>query len=387
MFVKKILFTAANVMVMALAAVNIAHAQSWAERAEMTMGAIYSHYSDKGTFLLREHYPFDAEAIATYTADGNSKVNPYSFLWPFSGTLSATSAAMEYDQAQKKALKERVLPALEEYYDDRRSPAAYSSYITSAKEDDRYYDDNIWLGIDFTDLYLLTGEKKYLRQAKMIWKFIMSGTDEVLGGGIYWCEQKKHSKNTCSNAPGAVYAAKLYMATGNRKYLDKAVELYDWTRTNLLDREDDLYLDNISLSGKIDRRKFSYNSGQMIQAGVLLYRLTSEEKYLQQARRTAEGCHRRFFRAHEDGFRMMKGGNVWFDAVMMRGIVELYLTDHDDTILKDIEATLEYAWEKARTKEGLFTNRYSVAESDKPLWLLDQAAMAEMFARMASVRK
>ena len=128
-----------------------------------------------------------------------------------------------------------ALPGLAEYLDTTRMPAAYASYINTAPASDRFYDDNVWLGIDFCDIYEATGDKKYLAQAEMIWKFIESGTDDVLGGGIYWCEQKKHSKNTCSNAPGTVYALKLYAATGDGRYLEQGKGLYAWTKEHLLD--------------------------------------------------------------------------------------------------------------------------------------------------------
>ena len=73
-------------------------------------------------------------------------------------------------------------------------PKAYASYIKDAPLSDRFYDDNVWLGIDFTDVYLMTSQENYLQSAKLIWKFIESGMDDCLGGGIYWCEQKKESK-------------------------------------------------------------------------------------------------------------------------------------------------------------------------------------------------
>ena len=131
--------------------------------------------------------------------------NAYSYLWPFSGTFSAVNALYEAtaDARYLEMLDRRVLTGLEHYLDVTRKPFAYASYVNMALPSDRFYDDNIWLGIDFTDIYRLTKKKSYLKKAKMIWQFLESGTDDVLGGGIYWCEQKKESKNTCSNAPGA----------------------------------------------------------------------------------------------------------------------------------------------------------------------------------------
>ena len=110
-----------------------------------------------------------------------------------------------------------------------------------------------------------------------------SGMDEHLGGGIYWCEQRKGSKNTCSNAPAVVYLVKLYEATRDNDYLTKAKMLYDWTKNTLKDLSDNLYWDNITLNKKIDHRKFPYNTGQMIQAGALLFKITHDKLYLEDA--------------------------------------------------------------------------------------------------------
>ena len=115
------------------------------------------------------------------------------------------------------------------------------------------------------------------------------------GGGIYWCEQKKESKNTCSNAPGAVFALKLFQATQDSTYLKQGKELYEWTKKNLEDPTDHLYFDNIALNKKIGRAKFAYNSGQMMQAAALLYQITKQKNYLEDAQNIAEACHKHFF--------------------------------------------------------------------------------------------
>lgn len=71
-------------------------------------------------------------------------------------------------------------------------------------------------------------------------------------------------------------ALKLYGATSDKRYLEKGRRLYDWTKRNLQDPEDGLYFDNINLKGEIGRSKFAYNTGQMIEAAVLLYRHTGK---------------------------------------------------------------------------------------------------------------
>lgn len=363
------------------------------ERAQQTLDALYQNYEAPNTCLLRENYPFDQDFKATYLASESqaTKGNAYSYLWPYSGTFSAVNALLETtgDKQYKELLGKKVLPGLEEYFDTRREPKAYSSYISSQPLSDRFYDDNIWLGIDFTDSYRMTKKQAYLKKAKMIWRFIQSGTDEVLGGGIYWCEQKKESKNTCSNAPGAVFALKLYQATKDAYYLEQGKELYRWTKENLQDPEDYLYFDNIGLNKNIGRAKFAYNSGQMMQAAALLYHITKDKNYLEDAQKIAKACHNYFFApfTSSDGqsFRLLKKGNIWFTAVMLRGFIELYQIDNNKAYLADFQKSLDYAWKHARDERGLFQTDWSGMNKDKKKWLLTQAAFVEMYGRMGNI--
>lgn len=267
-------------------------------KAQTTLDSVYRHYSVQNTTLLRETFPFNSDYAATYLDNQDqAKPNPYAFLWPYSGSLSAVSSIMMHKKTKdaESYLTAKVLPGLTHYFDTARSPFAYASYINDAPPSDRFYDDNVWLGIDFTELYLHTSKAEYLEKAKLIWKFIESGTDEKLGGGIYWCEQSKKSKNTCSNAPGAVYALKLFEATKDSSYFNQGKALYEWTKNTLQDKNDYLYFDNIGLNGRVQKRKYAYNSGQMIQAAALLYKITRKKEYLVDAQNIAQSAHNYFF--------------------------------------------------------------------------------------------
>ena len=361
------------------------------EHALQMKDKIYTLYDVDETPLLAENYPQDVAAEATYLAEGaDNKVNKYSYLWPYSGTLSMMSALYEatHDEAILTTIDEQVVEGLKMYHDTSREPHGYSSYIT-ANEADRFYDDNIWLVIDFVDLYTLTGKQSYLDMALDIWKFVLSGRDTALGDGIYWCEQKKTTKNTCSNAPAAVAALKLHKATGEQQYFDQGENLYTWVYYSLRDK-DNLYWDNVSLTGKFDRRKFTYNSGQMIEAGVLLYEITKEEKYLKQAQATAESCLAQWSIAYKndkgDSITIFESGDVWFDAVLMRGYMALWRADGEPKYLTAFNDTINYAWYMGRDENGLF-GKYltSRGENEDKSWLLTQAAYAEMSARLATV--
>ena len=171
--------------------------------------SMFTHILDKYNVekygLLQETYPANPDNQVTYLAEGaeQKRNQEVSFLWPYSGMLSGGIALYKTtgDKKYLKVLEERILPGLEQYWDNIREPFCYQSYPMFNGESDRFYDDNDWLAIDFCDLYALTKNKKYLEKAQTLYNYIYSGWDDVLGGGIYWCEQKKTSKNTCSNAP------------------------------------------------------------------------------------------------------------------------------------------------------------------------------------------
>ena len=361
------------------------------KHAQQLKDKIYELYDVDETPLLAENYPQDAAAEATYLAEGaDNKVNKYSYLWPYSGTLSMMSALYEAtgDESILTFIDEEVVAGLKMYHDTSREPHGYSSYITAA-ESDRFYDDNIWLVIDFVDLYNLTGKQHYLDLALNIWTFVLSGRDTVLGDGIYWCEQKKDTKNTCSNAPAAVAALKLYKATGDKQYFDQGENLYTWVYYSLRDK-DNLYLDNVSIKGKFDRRKFSYNSGQMIEAGVLLYEATEDKQYLDHAKATAAAALQQwsmnYSNSKGDEICILESGDVWFDAVLLRGFLALWRADKDGAYLSAYDDTLNYAWYVGRDENGLFGKYLSHREEgETKSWLLTQAAYVEMAARMSAV--
>lgn len=366
------------------------------QRAEKTLKTIEKLYAvNDGTNLYRENYPYDDTYTATYLGGGanENKANPYSYLWPFSGSLSAYTILLEKndDATIKSQIDNKILLGLEQYY-DKRQPAAYASYVKFAPQSDRFYDDNIWLGIDFLDLYLHTREKKYLDKSVEIWKFVESGMDDKLGGGIYWMEQKKESKNTCSNAPAVVYLMKLYQSTQDKKYLSKAQELYTWTKTHLQDPQDKVYWDNINLDGKIDKAKYPYNSGQMIQAASLLYHATQDAAYLKDAQEAAIGSYNYFFdaskkiKSNNAEYPALKRSNNWFIAVMFRGYVELFFIDKNKEFIDAFRANLDHAWTNMRDSDGLFGKNWH--GENKPVakkWLLDQFALVEMYARISNI--
>ena len=362
--------------------------------SDSTLNLIYKYYSaDKNPGLLNETYPINPKNIASYTVSLDTVKNQrVAYLWPTSGVFSGVVALLSNTKnpRYKTLLDSKIIPGLDMYFDSSRQPSGYQSYVASEGKSDRFYDDNVWLAIDFAQLALVTKDQVYLKKAETIWKFVISGWDEHLGGGIFWCEQKKHSKNTCSNAPSVVAAAKLYQATKNMEYLNWAKRIYAWTKLNLQDSTDGLYYDNISLKGRIGKKKYAYNSGQMMQGAALLYKITGDKTYLIDAHRIAKSALP-FFTTEitRDGknYKVFEQQGAWFVTVLSRGYFELYGIDKDPHYLNFFKSNLEYLKHFARYDNGLFYGDWSGKKTDKYKWLLDQGCIVELSANLSSFKK
>ena len=313
--------------------------------------------------LLTETYPVNPDQKITYLAGGTQQngMLKASFLWPYSGMMSGCVALYKVtgNKKYKKILEKRILPGMEQYWDNSRLPACYQSYQ-------------------------LTHKPASLEKAVALYQYIYSGWSDEIGGGIFWCEQQKEAKHTCSNAPSTVLGVKLYRLTKDAKYLEKAKETYAWTKKHLCDPTDHLYWDNINLKGKVSKEKYAYNSGQMIQAGVLLYEETGDEQYLRDAQQTAAGTDA-FFRTKadkKDPTVKVHKDMAWFNVILFRGLKALYKIDKNPTYVDAMVENALHAWENYRDENGLLGRDWSGHNKEQYKWLLDNACLIEFFAEI-----
>lgn len=320
--------------------------------------------------------------------------NAFSFLWPYSGMISAANALAAAPGGEKyHADLVRVLDGLEQYWDEHADPPGYDSYVREFGGGQKYYDDNEWLGLDFVDAYRTLGDPAYLEKAKIMFAFAISGWSDDLGGGIYWRENDAATKNTCSNGPAAVLAMKLYQETGEREYLDWAERILDWLKP--LKAPSGVYWDSISDKRTIDFRTFTYNTGTIIHANALLYRETGEQQYLEEARALAESSVAHFMHNDPQSGQAFFPDTPWFNAVLLRGYIALYHADpqHDPRYIETMRANLDYGWTHARGEDGFINPDWAGDASvqrgtdgkEGVYWLLDQAALVEIYATLAQL--
>lgn len=294
--------------------------------------------------------------------------NKYSYLW---GVCAMYQAVNEIEKVEpKQHIVNPVVNIIKDYFDPAPPKPGYASYIMKFKGGDRFYDDNQWIGITSMDAYTRLKEKKFLNLGKEIYEYMMTGYDTVLTGGIYWQENKKISKNTCSNGPGIVLALQMYKATKNKVYLDTALLLYKWVNSHLK-TPSGLYYDNMSVkNNRIGRAQFSYNTGTMLQSNVYLYEATRDKKYLKEATAIADSSLSYFYGNNK--FR----DNLWFNAVLLRAYQHLLSYNNDKKYILGFKKCLDNTLQNDKTEQGLFGKT-------KLLDLVQHGGLLEILARYA----
>lgn len=361
-------------------------------RADSLLNIIIELFDVPKYQLLAETYPPNPNQQITYTINNEGvKQQESAFLWPYSTFLSGCVSMYETTKSSKykELIEKRVKPGLDKYWDSTRTPECYQSYPSFAGKNDRYYDDNIWIALDFCDYYEITKDITFLNSAKALHKYIYSGWSKELGGGIFWCEQKRTSKNTCSNAPATVLSMKLYKLTGEKYYLQIAQDTYKWTKENLMDPKDGVYWDNINLKKEIEHKKYTYNSGQMIQAAVLLYNSTRDKTYLHDAQFTAEGSYKYFYKPRKtinNNILDFYPTTPWFNVILFRGLKTLYEIDNNPKYIKSMIENADFAWKYSRNKYGLFGSDWAGYEKNQYTSLLDNACMVELYSEISNIK-
>jgi hypothetical protein len=289
----------------------------------------------------------------------------FGYLWDFVNPFAATDsmAALPGVGARYDGAMQARDRGVMKYYDTQEisptgqpQPPAFASGVRPPLDSlqPTYYDDNAWVGLDFLKEYSLIHQHSDLKRAEDVFHFVVSGwdiaTNVACPGGVFWEDVADSPRNTISNAPNAEVGLKIYQATHDPYYLLWATRMYDWVRGCLMS-SGGMYYDHMDDSGSVSTSLWSYNQGTMIGAGVLLYRITGERTYLDQAEQTATASVSYYG----------SDGNLYhqpdvFNAIFFRNLFALAKINHDPSYARMAASYADTAWLQNRQSTGLFTD-------------------------------
>lgn len=185
-----------------------------------------------------------------------------------------------------------------------------------------YYDDMEWMALACLRAYEATNDAAFKDVVDLLWADIKNGWSADLGGGIWW-RKDNGSKNTPSNMPAAILAARLYRKFNNPQDLQWAQQIYDWQKATLYDATSGWVYDNIDKNGnKNVSWKFTYNQGTFLGAAFELFKITGSSGYLNDALKAADYAVSSGFLT-TNGILKDEGGG---DGGLFKGVFVRYFT-------------------------------------------------------------
>lgn len=161
---------------------------------------------------------------------------------------------------------------------------------------DGWNDDLAWMGLVMARGYQVTGTSGLLAGAEHSFYLAYNrGWNTIFNDGGIWEQQPDMTpvdgsinKEALSNNPNGNLACLLYQSTGNVSYLNKAIQIYNWSRSHLFNPDNGQVYANIDRFDVQNRSTAVYNQGSFIDFAATLYKLTGKEIMLRDAQMAAD---------------------------------------------------------------------------------------------------
>ena len=152
-----------------------------------------------------------------------------------------------------------------------------------------FYDDMAWHGLAHLRAFEATNDSRYEESARDLWKWILGGWD-YNGGGIKWNDEPGSTPGVPSTGPATIIGVRRWVKYGDTEITDGlnnlawAKKMYEWMREARHDpATGGVYDDFNNKSGA-----WTYNTGTFLGAAMELYDVTKEQRYMDDAIRTAD---------------------------------------------------------------------------------------------------
>lgn len=296
------------------------------------------------------------------------------------------------------------------YWNSHLKPGpGYSPYPRSHRADTKtFFDDDSWWGLGFIDAYQATGKTRYVRDAERAMGFVIDhGWDQAGGGGVWW--NTAHPWRSGEALAAATdLAARIYQATGDTLYLQTAEKYITWANHNLL-KWDGSYATRIHNEATMPHdgegalvAAFTTlcQTGASVPASVYAGLPPNRFHDNPSARRPADPtswCSWAESLAYKTAFGVPIGKKVFdrfiplnegpqWDAIYLRGLLELYNWDHNSRWYAAAAATAKRIDRRATDGSGRFLRAWNGSkhvDNADPGMLRTHAASVSVLAALA----
>lgn len=339
--------------------------------------------------------------VNTDTKDGANSKSTVGAIWTqaiyWDMTINAYERAVAEKDAEKqakyKALTDQMYQGAGDYY------VKFDWHNQDSQKGWFIYDDIMWWTISFaraygtfkTPAYLTLADESFCRVWHGSYKLKDRGSYDKVNGGMYWnwnpnnpADNSDKGKMSCINFPTVVAAMHLYNNidpadakyktddltgfNGNPayprwhsrdNYLKNAKEIYDWGVNNLFDKRtgnvaDSRHENSVSWSATM------YNQATFIGASCMLYKLTKEQAYLDNANAAANYAMN-VMSAPTYIFPFRTGEEQGIYTAIFAQYMKMLVYDCGQTqYLKWVQRTIDYGWSK-RDERNLTGKDYTKA--------------------------
>ena len=232
----------------------------------------------------------------------------------------------------------------------------------------KFYDDDGWYLNAWLRAYDVTGDPKYLDEARALFAAMSDGWDDTCGGGLWWRRDRTY-KNAITNELFLLAAARLHRRThtdggatlggsggGSDGYLEWALRTWAWFDASGMINS--AHLVNDGLDGSCANNgdtTWTYNQGVILGGLVELWRATGEGLYLERARRIADAAIATLvysggiLREPNEPSAENKDAQV-FKGIFTQGLARLYAADRVEgsSYGAFLAANAEAVWNSSR---------------------------------------
>ena len=364
----------------------------------------YQYFGEKLLDKIHKDFYNKNNGLYAEAIDASSNFNQAtSFVWPASHMLRALIQAWKVNPEKYGIPLVNYLAATDQYQVTKDGRTGYA--VLPGNNGTRFYDDNGQLMMPFTMYHDLSQDETTLDNLKIAYEFnngirgsryAIPQHEDQLGFGMLF----SMSVNYTSYA-----AAKLYQATNEHRYLDEALAYYELendlsvkikdSNTKLFNQASYYQNGSWSLNGTVNGESVrgggyrAYQTTVVIQNAILLYQITNEQKYLDDACEMMSSCINHWYTAGQG----LSEISFWGGDDMIDALLDMYRETKEEQFFTIAAGIVDFISAHNRDKRGYYASSYSDADgkwnmyrtSENPseIGMMGQAAAASAFLNVA----